>query len=357
MRFGKWTVISESSSNTRDKRWYCRCDCGTERTVLGKYLRNGKSKSCGCLKTQLATNKVESIVGKRFGRLVVLEVLETIEKQTKNRKVRHTLVKCLCDCGKVHITNGRKMKNKQSCGCNGRIPHSSVGERFGRLVIVEMLYGRENRTWCRCNCDCGRSDFLVMFTALKNGNTSSCGCIQSPNLVGKKFGYLTVMRELEQTCRQRRWECRCKCGQIIHRNTSHLNSGHTSSCGCMKSEQTSRRELFISNILTEKLIAYETQKSFDDCRGFGNRPLKFDFYIKSLNLLIEYDGVQHFKAIDFWGGYKGFIKQQYNDEIKNQYCINKNISLLRLPYSLSDSEIEEIIIHKIFENPVTTTVA
>ena len=357
LKFGNWTVMSDAASNTRDRRWLCKCKCGTSRVVLGKYLRNGKSRSCGCLKKQYAEEKVESIIGKRFGRLVVLELIETIPKQKKTRIVYQTFVKCLCDCGNVHITDGRKIKNKKSCGCDSRVPKSHVGMRFGKLVITEMLYGIENRTWCKCNCECGQTDFLVMFTSLKTGNTTSCGCIQRPSLVGKKYGYLTVVKELSRTKNHRKWECRCKCGTIIQRYTYHLNSGHTSSCGCMKSEQTSRRELYISKLLTDMSVSFVTQKSFSDCRGIGGRPLKFDFYIPSRNLLIEYDGIQHFKAIDYWGGNEGLVKQQQNDEAKNQYCSNKNISLLRLPYSLTDLQLAEIIASKIFENPVTTTVA
>ena len=51
-RFGRWTVI-EPAGKTSDnhKLWHCRCDCGIERNVVGKELRNGKSKSCGCLST------------------------------------------------------------------------------------------------------------------------------------------------------------------------------------------------------------------------------------------------------------------------------------------------------------------
>ena len=357
MKFGNWAVISEVKSTTKDKRWLCRCTCGNEREVFGKYLRNGKSKSCGCLKSQLAENKVNSMVGEKFGKLMVLETIGTVEKQTKDRIKRQTLVKCKCDCGNVHITDGRKIKDRKSCGCDGRVPFSQVGTRFGKLVITEMVYSRENRTWCKCTCDCGQKDFLVMFTSLKNGNTESCGCIQTPDLTGKEFGYLTVVKELGRIRNQRTWECRCKCGQIIQRKTSHLSSGHTSSCGCMKSEQTSRCELFIANILSEISVSFVTQKSFKDCRGYGDRPLKFDFYIQSKNLLIEYDGIQHFKPIEFWGGIEGLRKQQQNDEIKNQYCKVNNICLLRLPYTLTDMQIVEAISQRIFENPVTTTAA
>lgn len=77
-------------------------------------------------------------------------------------------------------------------------------------------------------------------------------------------------------------------------------------------------------------ITYEKEKRFDDCRNI--KPLPFDFYVPSLNLCIEYDGIQHFKPIEFWGGHNGFVRTQINDSIKTQYCIDNKINLLRIRY-------------------------
>ena len=84
-------------------------------------------------------------------------------------------------------------------------------------------------------------------------------------------------------------------------------------------------------------------------------PLRFDFYIPSINLCIEYDGEQHNRIIGFWGGEDAFYKRVENDEIKSQYCKDHNIKLLRIT-SKSKDEIKEII-NNIIQNPVTTIVA
>ena len=50
-KIGKWTIIKKDDSKkykTRDSRWICKCECGLEKSVLQKYLLNGKSISCGC---------------------------------------------------------------------------------------------------------------------------------------------------------------------------------------------------------------------------------------------------------------------------------------------------------------------
>jgi very-short-patch-repair endonuclease len=87
------------------------------------------------------------------------------------------------------------------------------------------------------------------------------------------------------------------------------------------SKATKLIEIFFKN----NNIEYEKEKSFKDCKY--RRSLYFDFYLKDLNLLIEYDGVQHFKK-----GRDSFYKAQIRDSIKNNWCLSNKISLLRLNY-------------------------
>jgi hypothetical protein len=93
--------------------------------------------------------------------------------------------------------------------------------------------------------------------------------------------------------------------------------------------------------LYERNINYIQQKIFDDCRD--QRPLPFDFYLPDYNICIEYDGEQHFRPIELFGGEGGFNKRKYHDSIKTQYCINNNIHLLRIPYFQNvEEELEKI---------------
>lgn len=86
----------------------------------------------------------------------------------------------------------------------------------------------------------------------------------------------------------------------------------------------------ISNWLEENNISYKTQYKFENCKDI--KPLPFDFYVPIYNTLIEYDGEQHYRAINSWGGEEGLKKRQKHDAIKNKYCENNNITLLRIPY-------------------------
>ena len=64
--------------------------------------------------------------------------------------------------------------------------------------------------------------------------------------------------------------------------------------------------------------------------------------------LIEYDGQQHDKPIDFFGGYKSYEDTVVRDNIKNQYCLNNGIPLLRLKSYLSNDEIKQQITNIIY---------
>ena len=73
------------------------------------------------------------------------------------------------------------------------------------------------------------------------------------------------------------------------------------------------------------------QYSFIDCKN--NIALRFDFYLPEHNTCIEYDGIQHFKPIKFFNGKAGLLKTIKHDQIKNRYCQNNNINLIRIKYN------------------------
>ncbi|MCK9415950.1 DUF723 domain-containing protein [Candidatus Dojkabacteria bacterium] len=106
----------------------------------------------------------------------------------------------------------------------------------------------------------------------------------------------------------------------------HINSAQ----GCPKCVE-SKGERKIRNFLDNKNIKYEYQKTFKDCKYI--KILFFDFYLKDYNICIEYDGVQHYNIIEYWGGLIGLFQRQIRDNIKTEYCKNNNIKLVRIMYS------------------------
>ena len=86
----------------------------------------------------------------------------------------------------------------------------------------------------------------------------------------------------------------------------------------------------ISIFLEKNNIPYSRQYKFEDCKI--KRCLKFDFYLPTYNMCIEYDGIQHFEPTEHFGGEESFLKTQKRDQTKNNYCKENNITLIRIPY-------------------------
>ena len=95
------------------------------------------------------------------------------------------------------------------------------------------------------------------------------------------------------------------------------------------------------SFLKNKNIGFVDQKIFENCKNIKH--LKFDFYLPRYNICIEYDGKQHFESIKFFGGEKTYKYMEINDKIKNIYCKNNNIRLLRIKYT-EYNKIEDIVI-------------
>ena len=98
--------------------------------------------------------------------------------------------------------------------------------------------------------------------------------------------------------------------------------------------------------LEKKGLKYELEKRFDSLCIYGpsgrrNR-LPFDVFIEELNLLIEYDGEQHFRPANVFGGEKRFLQTQCYDELKNNWAKESNYSLLRISYK-EKNRIPEIL--------------
>ena len=124
-----------------------------------------------------------------------------------------------------------------------------------------------------------------------------------------------------------------------HGDFEQVPLSHLRGSGCPVCNE-SRGESSIRKYLTINKIDFKTQKTFKGCQYVSL--LKFDFYLPEYNLCIEFDGIQHFEAFEFFGGEEALLKNMERDVIKNQYCIDNNIKLLRIRYD-EISDIENIL--------------
>ena len=131
-------------------------------------------------------------------------------------------------------------------------------------------------------------------------------------------------------------KCRCKIdNHTWYATPSNLLSNH----GCPKCN-ASKGEKRIVKYLDNRNIKYKEQYKFKDCKF--KQKLPFDFYIPSLNTIIEYDGEFHYKIINNLGGINTLIDTKIRDTVKTIYCKENNIKLIRIPYWDFD-RIEEIL--------------
>jgi very-short-patch-repair endonuclease len=124
-----------------------------------------------------------------------------------------------------------------------------------------------------------------------------------------------------------------------HGYFTQIASVHLSGSGCNLCITKSRGEISIINFLEEYKIKYIREKTFNTSKRF-----RFDFYLEDENTCIEYDGKHHFQPIKYFGGIETFEKIKENDKIKNEYCVENKINLIRISYK----ELKNI--HNILKN-------
>lgn len=292
MQFNEWTVLYRDfekenevtlrTGNKSPKYWYCKCSCGNEKSIVSGNLRFNKSKSCGAPIHRETPPNFQDLRGQVFGRLLVL-------KRGENTGKWKVGWHCVCSCG--------------------------------NFVTVDAGHLRAN-------------------------HTRSCGCFQKDrahethfkDLTGKRFGKLVVLnRNFEyqeiKDSKQTYWNCICDCSSKTVVSGGKLVFGHTQSCGCV----SSFGELKIKEIFNNLGVTYKSNLTFPDCLGVTGKRLKFDFGVfdnnKNLRYVIEFDGTQHFICEERgWGSKENFEKQRIRDRIKDKYCFDKNIPIIRIPY-------------------------
>lgn len=227
-----------------------------------------------------------------------------------------------------------------------------VGTKVHKWFVIDLFRNEndDNRLYATCQCECGTIKSVLVKNLVKD-KTKDCGCgrkrtignLFSKDLVGQKFGKLLVLEVLEGRSKtgHKLYKCLCDCGNEIVLQTNQLTTHHTSSCGCLLSYYN----MYIKQWLTENKIKYKSEYTVI----IDNNAYRFDFYLPQYNLFIEYDGEQHYKPIRYYTQSDEEMKRTFEetkrrDKIKNHYCKEKNINLLRIPYWEKEN-IETIIIN------------
>lgn len=287
--------------------------------------------------------KHRHLIGEKFNKLTILDIIVYEDKQ-------HTYALAKCDCGTVKEVRLSYLINNKiiDCGCGhkNRLKEAIkkkyehlVGTRINKWTILEIVPSNEkhNYTCAICKCDCGTIK-EVKLSYIINEKSKDCGCGRketlketfTKNLVGQRFGKLVVIEMLQERSNNGKikYKCKCDCGNEVDVIGNSLTTYHTLSCGCL----VSYWNMYIQQFLEENKIDYKPEYIV----YIGDDYYRYDFYLPQYNLFIEYDGRQHYEPVRFFGNDEDakYIHERTkkHDEIKNHYCEENNINLLRIPY-------------------------
>lgn len=220
-----------------------------------------------------------------------------------------------------------------------RISDEAIQERCNKLGLIYVdRYVKNQETWVRFKCKIHLNKGIqdISWYHLKD---CTVGCAYCTGRYKTTEDFIREMSNInsdieiigEYTGSENSVDCRCKiCGHKWSPIGRSLRNGQ----GCPACT-SSKGEIRVKHFLDDNKIKYIAQKTFDDC--VYKEKLRFDFYLPDYNVLVEYDGEQHFRPVDFasrgmaWAN-KIFEYNQIKDKIKNDYCKNNNIKLVRIPY-------------------------
>lgn len=339
----------------------CR-DCGEEYSVTLYAFNKNKKHTCNKCSYQrtadgqkLSYKHVKSVV-ERDGCLLISKTYERIGDRLTIK----------CKCGNVFENSLAEVKAKdirQCPDCGNKLKNAKR-----KISYEEMVEYIEDNSFCRmvskeCNdirddidvlCGCG-DIFTTTFFRFKHNNKRQCdkcgGRIKWDidlvrDYVNENSDCKLISTEYINT--DTLMEFQCACGDIFSTSFDKFK-GSRGKQYCNECSNRSRLEGRSVDFFKSNNIKYESEKTFDGCINPNtNYLLRYDFYLPEYNTLIECDGIQHFEPIRFFNAITDeeaeikFKDQQYKDNIKNQYALQNNIKLIRIPYWELDN-IENIL--------------
>ena len=279
------------------------------------------------------------MIGKIFG---VYKVLSEDKETSKLKSRKYWKCECQ-KCGNILSARTDNLKRLPKGCPNCRYNNNYIGKKFGRLTVIDKGHTDKNgHIYWICQCECG-SIKEVSGTHLKEGKTQSCGCLHSEiistlnfiDLTGQKFGKLTVIKRANNIGTKAAWVCQCDCGNTTIVQGCNLRNGHTTSCGCINS----KGELLIRQLLMKLNYKFFTEYKFSDLpnRRFDFYLPEFNICIEyDGKQHFNFVGTWHETKEEF-------ERATQRDKEKTEYCIKNDIKLIRIPYYDYDKLNEEYL--------------
>ncbi|MBC5688233.1 hypothetical protein H8S37_04725 [Mediterraneibacter sp. NSJ-55] len=287
-------------------------------------------------------------------RQYILEYRDYLKNIKRNNKKFHCFI-----CGnRKHIKNINHSTSKNKLSVDEVIKR--IESKNKNKLLNPEDYKNQNTSNLKVLCGSCGSEFLTSLSSIKNGDGACLKCANKKTSEKQKLSSEEVKRRIDAVNNNKllnpkdyrdnhtpNLKIKCgDCGEIYV--TTLANYEYNQKIRCDKcSQRISVPERKVMELLNFYSINYKYNYRFSDCKG-KNRALPFDFWIEDLNTIIETDGRHHYHSV--WGE-EHFQRTKLYDGIKDKYCKNKNIQLIRIPYWEFDN-IEDILIKKLNLKPL-----
>lgn len=232
------------------------------------------------------------------------------------------------------------------------------GTRVGpkNVLFIKRVEDERKGSYGLFECYTCKQSFKARLDHVCSGATYNCpNCRgkkiegnKNPNfkdLTNKKIGKLKVISHAGTTGKRSLWNCKCDCGREAIVNSDLLSRKLKTSCGYCNYKSIG--EYTISYYLMKLNINFIPQQTFKECKD--KRLLPFDFYLPKYNCCIEYDGTTHYLPNKYgdWNTEENVLLTQHHDRIKDSFCYDNKINLVRIPYWELDDINEDYLLNLI----------
>lgn len=318
------------------------------------FLQGSRCGKCARIKDKFNIKDIYKILNDKYGD--VYEILGEVDGIKTKTLVKHK------PCGYEWEVKISDLFRRERCPhCNKRVMNKTkeyfqkeLNDIYGENIYTVLTEYKTNREKvlvrheeCGTEFYCSPNDMI----SDKRQQCPVCSKIHYLNLIrkphdvfiqelkeihGGEYEVLTPYITAHTKIKVRHIDCDC----IYETTPNSLLKGNE----CPMCHKPSKGERKISQVLNDNNIKYTIQYKPKGCKS--KKQLSYDFYLKDFNICIEYNGIQHYKPIEVFGGEKSFNVQKKNDNIKKDYCLNSKIDLLVIPYWEFDN-IEDILLEKL----------
>lgn len=352
---GEYVLISKEYVYSQKKLEIKHLDCGKIYETTYSNFRDGSGRCPVCFAQRFTLEFCQSIAEKSGYEILSNEYL-TARKKLEFRHVT---------CGTVFNSTWDSFNNKKgSISCPKCSKEKIKSERKHTLTVISKNGSLEDNRpdlaseWSLKNetipsehaensnekiwwvCPNGHEDYS---SSISNRNRGGCGCpkcspalkytIEKVREFVESQGHILISRKYIN-CKEK-LKVRCpECKEIFLISFDNFRRGkRCPHCSISKGAKKVEEELI--SLGFKKKRDFVREKAFDDC--FYKKRLRFDFYLPKYNLLIEYQGEQHYFPVKFGGksdleSKKRFQENLIRDNLKIEYSKTKNIKLLIIPY-------------------------